>query len=479
MKQQKQIVDVFLCHNGADKEWVRLLGEQIESETFSGTSDGRTLRVFFDEWDIDVGDNILLKLNTGLANARYVAVVISPEMLDAEWPAFEWTHLVAEDPTNRKGKLIPLLYRDYSQTTKKRICLPAPFKVLNWIDFRKPQNFNKSFIKLVRKLRDLPPARGKIKKPITSSSGDVAALIRHDDVNPAAPDAIQDLVLGNLLPVESHPTTLWHGKTDAKVSSDVYKVVENHPAFLLNENRLYTFADLTNEDEPLRQVIETEDIGAISVSSLWKDPVRSRWVMHLLNRSLRNFVCKFPIAFAGSHRYFFRPNKDNTDRVWQNPRDFERIVASRKTSLDGSGHFWVHHGSTLCFMALGERLFLQIDPCYVFTSDGKTRLEGRPVGPLSIKWGGKERNAAILRNIVFWSRSLSRGTSVIEVPTGGSPIVIRSIPAIAKTTFGIADDHIGLGSLLNQVEDELGLAAQIVDSSDAAQIDPENEDELK
>ena len=56
--QLKDVYDIFLCHNGADKDCVRKLAEQIESETFDGTSSGRAIRVFFDEWDIDVGENV-------------------------------------------------------------------------------------------------------------------------------------------------------------------------------------------------------------------------------------------------------------------------------------------------------------------------------------------------------------------------------------------------------------------------------------
>src|SRR5687768_16138219 len=98
MAQQKEIVDVFLCHNAADKDWVRQLGEQLESETFDGTPSGRPLRVFFDEWDVDVGQNVPLHLSQGLSVSRYLAVVISPEMLEAPWPTLEWTHVVADDP---------------------------------------------------------------------------------------------------------------------------------------------------------------------------------------------------------------------------------------------------------------------------------------------------------------------------------------------------------------------------------------------
>jgi hypothetical protein len=62
---------------------VRNLAEQIESETFDGHLYGKPLRVFFDEWDIDVGQNLILKINISWnKNARkgqlQVAVGFSP-----------------------------------------------------------------------------------------------------------------------------------------------------------------------------------------------------------------------------------------------------------------------------------------------------------------------------------------------------------------------------------------------------------------
>lgn len=94
--QPQSIIDLFLCHNGADKEWVEKLAEQIESETFEGTPNGRALRVFFDKWDIRPGANVIQRLNDGLAKARYVAVVVSPDMVAADWPTLEWTHVIAD-----------------------------------------------------------------------------------------------------------------------------------------------------------------------------------------------------------------------------------------------------------------------------------------------------------------------------------------------------------------------------------------------
>ena len=62
--------DLFLCHGGADKAWVRELGARLEAEWIGD----RHIEVFFDEWDIDQGDNVVSKIDQGLKEARLVAV---------------------------------------------------------------------------------------------------------------------------------------------------------------------------------------------------------------------------------------------------------------------------------------------------------------------------------------------------------------------------------------------------------------------
>jgi len=461
--QPKETFDVFLCHNGADKDWVRKLAEQIESETFDGSTNGRTLRVFFDEWDIDIGQNILLRLNKALTASRYVAVVISPEMLEAPWPGLEWTHVVSDDPTNRKGRIVPLFLSDYSHTLQKQAELPAPFKALNWIDFRRPSDFKRSFNKLIRKIRDESPARGRRLRPIASGQREAKPLHAPSDEMAASPDRVSDFLLGNVLPVQDYPKTIWFAPTDARLPQDVRRIVTDSAQFILQEKMLLTFADLTRDAEPLRAVIDETRIASRPVAAWRDDPVRWRWIVNLLNRCLRSHLVGLPIKRDEKGRYFFRP-KENAARVWKNGSDPERTVADQKTTPTGDV-FWVHQGARLAFQTLGELLLLCIEPCYVFTSDGNQPLEGKPVGPLSIKWGGKERNAAILRHIVFWARTLSRQASKIEIATGGQPILISGIPAFARTTFGVEFDHIGVGSLLNQVEDELQLAAESLSSS--------------
>ena len=231
--------------------------------------------------------------------------------------------------------------------------------------------------------------------------------------------------------------------------------------YILRGKRLYTFADLTRDSEPLRAVLSTSDLQSHAVATWMDDPDHWRWFIDLMHKSLRAHIGGLPIRRDDHGRYFFRPNKDGTTRKWQNGSDPEREVAAFKRGQDDASGFWVHQAADLRFQTLGDQIYLLIDPSYVFTVDGNESLPGMKVGPLSIKWGGKERNAAILRHVMFWTRTLSRGKAKIVLSTGAHPIVLSGIPAFARAAFGIEFDHIDIGTLLAQVEDELSLAATI------------------
>lgn len=474
---QSNPLDLFVCHNGADKPWAEKLSEHVESETMDGSPSGRSLNVFFDKWDIDIGQNFIERINYGLAHARYVAVIISPEFLAAPWPTMEWTHIVADDPTNRKGRLIPLFVRETSKDGKTTVDLPAPFKALNWIDFRQPKMFNRSFQRLIRKVRDQPPERGTRRRPLAAVSSPAAAVVPSTPDSPAAPDRVHEAILGNLLPVERFPMIVWSGPTHARKNDEVYEAVPDATGFVLQEKRLYTFVDLNKRDEPLRKVMSGSDIQRHAVTRWLNDPVRWRWFITLLNRSLKNYTGKLAIRKDKKGRYFFRPNRDGTTRVWQNGSDRKREVAAMKVNEETGEAFWVHQSAWLRFQTLGDSLFLCIEPSYVFTDDGKSPMEGPSVGPLTIAWGGKERNAAILRHVVFWARTLGKGQAKIEIPTGADSILISGIPAVTRTTFGVDFDHIGIGSLLAQIEDELGQAASAVSLTTTSGTSSNEDDE--
>ena len=463
--------DVYLCYNSADRVWVENLAEQLESETIDGLPTSRRLRVFLDLWDIDTGESLIQKMNEGMKNSRYVAAVLSPEFMKAPWPTFEWSHIVSLDPMNAQRRLIPLLLRDVSLDGKERIDLCAPFRGLKHLDFLRKEDFRRVFRALIRRIRGQPQERGALRPPLAG----VAPIVTTGGAEESwRPDRVEEVLLSNLLPVESLPATIWSAETEAREKADVLALVEHPPGFILREERLYTFENLKSTMAALRKVVDAKTIGEPVSSKDWLlHDDRRKWLMNLLNRCLTGHISHLAIKREFRGRYFFRPNHGQ-NRVWKNLGDRPREVAARKPNLGGEGFFWVHHAARMMFRCIGERVFLQVEPTYLFTSDGEIPLEGQSTGKLSMMWGGRQKNVDILRNSIFWAKTMARSQRNIRIETGGPAIIISAVPATSKVTTGIEDDAVEIGSLFKQLDHELDEAANDVVVGEATE---ESDDE--
>ena len=72
--------DVFLSHNQADKPRVRRLAERLQAAG---------LRVWFDEWVVQPGDDIFLAIERGLEASRTLVLCLSPAALGSDWVGLE------------------------------------------------------------------------------------------------------------------------------------------------------------------------------------------------------------------------------------------------------------------------------------------------------------------------------------------------------------------------------------------------------
>ncbi len=91
--------DVFLSHSSKDKPAVRELAERLKA-------DG--LRVWFDEWIIQPGDLIGLKIEEGLEQSRTLVLVMSANAFASEWVTLERHTALFRDPNNAQRRFIPL-----------------------------------------------------------------------------------------------------------------------------------------------------------------------------------------------------------------------------------------------------------------------------------------------------------------------------------------------------------------------------------
>ena len=96
--------DVFLSHSSKDKLAVRELAERLKS-------DG--LGVWFDEWELKPGDQILHKIEQGMERSRVLVLVMSAQAMSTpDWVTLESHTFRFRDPLNAGRRFIPLRLDD-------------------------------------------------------------------------------------------------------------------------------------------------------------------------------------------------------------------------------------------------------------------------------------------------------------------------------------------------------------------------------
>lgn len=441
--------DLFLCHTGVDKDWVRELGTRLEAETFASGN----LKVFFDEWDIRPGANVVNKMEEGVSKARFVGVVLSPEMLDAEWPTMEWTMAVYEDPSGRKGKVIPIL---------KRNCdIPPSLRIRNFLDFRKPEKYSKEYARLIAILRNEPLPRGQLSKGVAASFVGTPEYF-------AKPlefaDRVPEQLASNLFPVKSYPTTIWRTETDARSLGQVYSHIgkfltaQTLPTFILKQNHLYCFWDLNDMFCPFRGLISKAVGIREEDSETWVvNEIKRNWLLELLNRALWNTCEKLGLYRDRERsRVYFLPDSGH-DRVldWDTGRrKSRRTVVKQYQRGEMGSFFWAHQSAVLRFIAISDKLFLRIEPGWTFTEDGVNPLPRQQMSSISTRWMYDEYNPSIFYHLRFWTFILSGGRERIVMDSGRSSVEVETTPATADIDYGIDGDYLSIEKMYEVAETE-------------------------
>jgi len=133
---QGHVPKVFLCHSSKDKDMVIRLATDLL---------GGGVQVWFDNWEIKVGENIVEKISSGIAESDYLAVVLSKSAVTSFWVQHEWTSMFMKAANEKKAKVLPILIEDCEIPT-----LLAPIRYAN---FKDDNLYNDSFRELLKSIR--------------------------------------------------------------------------------------------------------------------------------------------------------------------------------------------------------------------------------------------------------------------------------------------------------------------------------------
>jgi len=115
---------VFISHSSKDKRAVREIAADLEH---------CGIDVWFDEWELAVGDSLIEAISRGIDRSSWLAVVLTPHSVSSAWVQKELSAALARELAKKKVYVLPILLSDCRVPTFLRDKVYADFRT----DYRK------------------------------------------------------------------------------------------------------------------------------------------------------------------------------------------------------------------------------------------------------------------------------------------------------------------------------------------------------
>ena len=94
---------IFISHSSKDKDFVRRLADDLKALGH---------RPWLDEWEIKLGDCIVTKVEAGINDCDFVAIVLSKNSVSSPWVDREWKAKYWQEIQSNRKAILPLLLED-------------------------------------------------------------------------------------------------------------------------------------------------------------------------------------------------------------------------------------------------------------------------------------------------------------------------------------------------------------------------------
>jgi hypothetical protein len=252
----------------------------------------------------------------------------------------------------------------------------------------------------------------------------------------------------NLLQFSALPKQMFVYSTSFTNKKTVYEAIEadNAPYFVLYNQRLYTFESLKLYHKDFYAQITNNDPGEYyTLSQIIADKDLKNHFVEVLNVYIKKLLSDKRMRYSRDYKrfYFRKPNNNEnlvvTYRTKKQKRSMDKEVV--KYFEYGKDKFYRHWALELKLIFIDNRFYLQLNPKYYFTFDGKETLRPEKITEYTNYLTSRERNAAVLNQIHFYLDYLSGGESTIDIWNfHGVEIKLKSAPIQFMASFGIPLD---------------------------------------
>ncbi len=249
----------------------------------------------------------------------------------------------------------------------------------------------------------------------------------------------RETVYSTLLPVVRMPRFIYGGTCDLK--DEQRAILHLQPLrqdemapFIIRSGMLIAFQDLSNPENPFRNLVAVGSCQRFAVREWWDDPDKAKWVTTLMNRALNKLTGRRGLHLDKLHsRYYFQPETAGQEmQVEYQPLNQKRVsrkvVWEPKSKLTGQGRgYWYHRAVSLQFLRSGdEEWCLSIRPELHITTDGMHVLPSEKIGSRATHKKSRMFNYDLLAEVQFWRDFLSVSRPRIIMSFGPNQFIVVS-----------------------------------------------------
>ena len=237
--------------------------------------------------------------------------------------------------------------------------------------------------------------------------------------------SVREMVFSTLFPVIKMPVYVYSAHTEftEDQKDDIGKKVirPRRPLiiypYIIRSQNLYAFQDLGRADNPFSKVVDRKTVQSYPVRFWWDDPVKSKWFVDLMNRSLNKLTGRKGLLWdKDHHRYYFEPDEPGKPKkVSYRPLNVSSTTKQvawqpiwKKTGEPKS--YWLHRAVGLRFhRVLTTQWCLSVRPEFRVTKDGYIPIASEKIGAKVTSKKSRMFNYDLLGEVNFWRYFLSDG----------------------------------------------------------------------
>jgi nucleoside phosphorylase len=220
----------------------------------------------------------------------------------------------------------------------------------------------------------------------------------------------------NLLEVGEIPQKVWQAPTEYQRARELWADTTSPwlPPFIIHGQHIHTFFDLTDAQNPLRDLVDPKRVQSVTFEEFSKSNEAERKLVWLMNECLYKHLESRGLIVD---KYRRRAHFPRTNEGLQAVSYQARLRRSKRTvtkpiisPANQKTRYWEHQSCFFSFERFEDTWALQLLPGYVFTLDGyRNFLAGERVNILSTKRASRDYNSKVHTDLVFWAWVLSKG----------------------------------------------------------------------